>query len=124
MGNNAYKFTPQTEDNKGEVESSISNREVLKYWKLARPSTELRIRRTSMYQTMARHPEDSVLAMAAAFGKIREEEKRQFPDPIVDNCVTEYATPWALQFQEDLFFGAERNCAAKSILEDIDYHTF
>ena len=76
MGSKAYKFSPSTADNNGEVDSSLSNSEILKYWKLAQPSTEIRIRRITMYQTMARCPEDSVLDMAAAFGKMREEENR------------------------------------------------
>ena len=53
-----------------EVVQQIPNQCVLRYWKVATIRTELVVRRLRMYQTMARHPEDSVLPMAAAFGKI------------------------------------------------------
>ena len=65
-----------------------------------------------MYQSMAQHPQDSVLPMAAAFGKMRGESVHLM-DPIIDGYVTEDATPWAKQFQEDLDYWCEA-------IEDVD----
>ena len=38
--------------------------------------------------------------MAAAFGKMKG-ESCHLQDPIIDGYVTEDATPWAMQFQDD-----------------------
>ena len=49
---------------------------------------------------MTKHPDDSVLPMAAAFGKIQG-ESQNIQDPVVDGYITADATPWAKQFQQD-----------------------
>ena len=65
-----------------------------------------------MYQSMARHPQDSVLPMAAAFGRIKG-ESTNLQDPVVDGYISEDATPWAKQFKDDFDYW----CAA---IDDVD----
>ena len=61
---------------------------------------------------MARHPQDSVLPMAAAFGRIKG-ESTNLQDPVVDGYISEDATPWAKQFKDDFDYW----CAA---IDDVD----
>ena len=65
-----------------------------------------------MYQSMAKNPQDSVLPMAAAFGRMKG-ESCHLQDPIIDGYVTEDATPWAKQFQDDFDYWCEA-------IEDVD----
>ena len=84
------------------VTRQAPNAVVLRYWKIPTLKIELMIRRICMYQTMALHPEDSILLMATAFGKIRAKTEAGIGDPVSDSYTTDDATPWAGQFRDDL----------------------
>ena len=70
----------------------MPNQCVLRYWKMPTVRPELVVRRLCMYQSMARHPQDSVLPMAAAFGRMKG-ESMHLQEPIVDGYVSEDAPP-------------------------------
>ena len=100
MGKKAVTLEWNEMKGKLEVVKQVPNQCVLRYWKMPTVRTELVVRRLCMYQSMARHPQDSVLPMAAAFGKMKGESVH-LQDPIIEGYVSEDATPWAKQFQED-----------------------
>ena len=78
----------------------IPNQCVLRYWKVATIRTELVTRRLRTCQAMARHPEDSALPMAAAFGEIKG-ESAELLNAIQNGHITQNATPWAYQFRDE-----------------------
>ena len=104
MRKKAIRWETNPETGEFQVKSTVSNEAVLRYWKLVSIRTELRIRRISMYQARAAHPKHSVPPMGAAFGRIRGEEDAVIPDPIQQDSIMDTATPWALQFHDDIIF--------------------
>ena len=85
--------------------------------------TELVVRRLCMYQSMAKNPHDSVLPMAAAFGKMKGEAEH-LQDPIVDGYITDDATPWAIQFQEDFSYWCEAIEEVDIFFSEYEYRYF
>ena len=124
MGKKAYTFEKNPNTGVPEVKKTISNAAVRKYWKLPSVQTELRIRRITMYKTMAAHPLDSVLPMAAAFGQMRAEQQRGMAAPINNDNITETATPWAKQFQDDILKWAAHNAEVQNILAEVQNRVF
>ena len=90
-------------DQSGQVVSSMSNLDVLRFWKLSTCSTELAIRRLKWYQHMVLYKDDSWLPIAAIFGHCRGEANLGIPAGVVDGriAVNAGATPWAAQFAAD-----------------------
>jgi hypothetical protein len=90
-------------DENGMVTSSLSNRQVLRRWRIAPCKTELLVRRHRWYQTWAKFPMDSVAPLTTVFGHVRLEKGSGLPPGVkgyvvqLDSC-----TPWARQFVEDL----------------------
>ena len=84
MGKKAVVLEWEASSGKYVVAKQIPNQCVLRYWKIATVRTELMVRRIRMYQSMAQYPEDSVLPMAAAFGKMKGEDPA-LANP-VENC--------------------------------------
>ena len=112
MGKRAITLEWNQKKNKLEVVKQVPNQCVLRYWNIPTVRTELVVRRLCMYQSMAKTPQDSVLPMAAAFGGMKG-ESCHLQDPIIDGYVTEDATPWAKQFQDDFDYWCEA-------IEDVD----
>ena len=108
---------------KYEVVKQIPNQCVLRYWKIATVYTELVVRRIRMYQSMAQYPEDSVLPMAAAFGKMKGEDPA-LANPVENGQITEDATPWAKQFAEDLRYWCRAIDDIDAMFAEYDYRFF
>ena len=106
-----------------DVVKQVSNQCVLRYWNIPTIRTELVVRRLCMYQSMAKNPQDSVLPMAAAFGRMKGEEEH-LQDPISDGYITEDATPWALQFQEDFNYWCEAIEEVEIFFSEHEYRYF
>ena len=101
----------------------VSNEAVLRYWNIPTIRTELIIRRIRMYQSLAENPKDSVLPMAAAFGKIQGDSSHLQP-PIMHGRITQDATPWAQQFQADMEFWCTNNEDANELFQPHQYRFF
>ena len=110
-------------DGRMDVVKQIPNQCVLRYWNISTVRTELVVRRLCMYQSMAKNPQDSVLPMAAAFGKMKGEAEH-LQDPIVDGYITEAATPWAIQFREDFDYWCEAIEEVNIFFSECDYRYF
>ena len=106
-----------------DVVKQVPNQGVLRYWNIPTVRTELVVRRLCMYQSMARNPQDSVLPMAAAFGRMKGEAEH-LQDPIVDGYITEDATPWAIQFQEDFNYWCEAIEEVDIFFSEYEYRYF
>ena len=76
-----------------------------------------------MYQSMAQYPEDSVLPMAAAFGKMKGEDSA-LANPIENGQIIEDATPWAKQFAEDLRYWCRAIDDIDAMFAEHDYRFF
>ena len=76
-----------------------------------------------MYQSLAENPHESVLPMAAAFGRIQGDSPLLQP-PIVNGRITEDATPWAQQFQDDMGFWCTNNEDANELFQPDQYRFF
>ena len=76
-----------------------------------------------MYQSLAKYPEDSVLPMAAAFGKIQGDSPHLHP-PVQHGRITQDATPWAQQFQTDMEFWCTNNEDADALFQPDQYRFF
>ena len=123
MGKRAVQLSldPKTQEYK--VENRISNAAVLKYWKISTIRTELAVRRIRMYQSLAANPQDSVLPMAAAFGRIHGDSTLLQP-PVLDGRITKDATPWAKQFQDDMEFWCDYHEEANELFQPDGYKFF
>ena len=95
-----------------DIVKQVPNQCVLRYWNIPTVRTELVVRRLCMYQSIANNPLDSVLPMAAAFGKMKGEAEH-LQNPVVDGYITEDATPWARQLRDDFDYWCEA-------VEDVD----
>ena len=123
MGKRAVQLSLNPRTKEYEVEKQISNETVLRYWNIATIRTELIIRRIRMYQSLAENPHESVLPMAAAFGRIQGDSPLLQP-PIVNGRITEDATPWAQQFQDDMGFWCTNNEDANELFQPDQYRFF
>ena len=112
MGKKAMTLEWNAKENRMDIVKQVPNQCVLRYWNIPTVRTELVVRRLCMYQSMAKNPLDSVLPMAAAFGKMKGEAEH-LQDPVVDGYITEDATPWARQFRDDFDYWCEA-------VEDVD----
>ena len=61
----AIKGKSLSRDAEGKVVNNMTNEQVLNYWDMATTKTELRVRRLKWLQTMAEHPIDNVMPLAA-----------------------------------------------------------
>ena len=61
--------------------------------------------------------------MAAAFGRIHGDSPLLQP-PVLNGRITEDATPWAQQFQEDMEFWCEYHEEAKDLFQSDGYKFF
>ena len=123
MGARAVQLRFNHSTKQYEVEKQVSNEAVLRYWNIPTIRTELVIRRIRMYQSLAKYPEDSVLPMAAAFGKIQGDSPHLHP-PVQHGRITQDATPWAQQFQADMEFWCTNNEDADALFQPDQYRLF
>ena len=123
MGKRAVQLFFNHSTGQYEVEKQVSNETVLRYWNIPTILTELIIRRIRMYQSLAENPKDSVLPMAAAFGKIQGDSSHLQP-PIMHGRITQDATPWAQQFQADMEFWCTNNEDANELFQPHQYRFF
>ena len=89
-------------DENGHITNTMSNAEVLKWWKLGTAEIELTIRRLRWLQSMSRDTSRHNLVLCAIFGHTRGEQKGGIPAGVVERkIVIENATPWAIQVASD-----------------------
>ena len=78
---------------------TLTNKEVLRFWKLAPCDVEARVRRLKWAQTLLQDPSHHAQVLTAMFGKLPAE-----PSPTLgpDGEITPEANPWAVRWMEDL----------------------
>lgn len=100
MKGRAHTQTTLT-DNTGEqtitVHRTMTNQQVLRWWKLPDISTELRIRRMRMYVRWAQYPEDHDQVLAVVVGPMSFE----YAPPVHKHKITTFAHPWLKQLDQD-----------------------
>ena len=100
-----------------EVTRSLTNHQVLKYWRLAPLEVEARVRRFKQYQTWAAAPEHHTQALAAVFGTTRLDEKHN-RQRLTEGRINEASTPWAKQFERDI-----KEVQDKDFFSEVTYST-
>eukprot|EP00959_Pyramimonas_sp_CCMP1952_P041076 858849-Pyramimonas_sp.AAC.1 len=81
---------------------SISNEEVLRYWKMAPLEVELRARRIKWYQRWVQRPDQHLAEWAALFGTMGIEQDRGIQIVGGDARLTQHACPWARRVIDDI----------------------
>ena len=78
---------------------TLTNKEVLRFWKLAPCDVEARVRRLKWAQTLVQDPSHHAQVLTAMFGKLPAEPSATL-NP--DGEITPEANPWAVCWMEDL----------------------
>ena len=103
IGRIALKGKATMKDEDGHITNTMSNAEVLRWWKLGTAETELTIRRLRWLQSMSRDPSRHNLVLCAIFGHTRGEQKAGIPAGVVEGKIDiDNGTPWAIQIASDL----------------------
>ena len=82
----------------GRVRTS-TNKEVLRFWKLAPCDVEAWVRRLKWAQTLVQDPSHHAQVLTAMFGKLPAEPSATLKP---DGEITPEANPWAVRWMEDL----------------------
>ena len=77
----------------------MTNKEVLRFWKLAPCDVEARVRRLKWAQTLVQDPSHHAQVLTAMFGKLPAEPSSTLGP---DGEITPEANPWAVRWMEDL----------------------
>ena len=78
---------------------TLTNKEVLRFWKLAPCDVEARARRLKWAQTLVQDPSHHAQVLTAMFGKLPSEPSSTLGP---DGEITPEANPWAVRWMEDL----------------------
>ena len=78
---------------------TLTNKEVLRFWKLAPCDVEARVRRLKWAQTLVQDPSHHAQVLTAMFGKLPAESSATL-NP--EGELTPEANPWAVRWMEDL----------------------
>ena len=78
---------------------TLTNKEVLRFWKLAPCDVEARVRRLKWAQTLVQDPSHHAQVLTAMFGKLPAESSATLNS---EGELTSEANPWALRWMEDL----------------------
>ena len=78
---------------------TLTNKEVLRFWKLAPCDVEARVRRLKWAQTLVQDPSHHAQVLTAMFGKLPAEPSATLTP---DGEVTPEANPWAVRWMEDV----------------------
>ena len=78
---------------------TLTNKEVLRFWKLAPCDVEARVRRLKWAQTLVQDPSHHAQVLTAMFGKLPAEPSSTLGP---DGEITPEANPWAVRWMEDL----------------------
>ena len=78
---------------------TLTNKEVLRFWKLAPCDVEARVRRLKWAQTLVQDPSHHAQVLTAMFGKLPAESSATLNS---EGELTPEANPWALRWMEDL----------------------
>ncbi|CAK0827033.1 unnamed protein product, partial [Prorocentrum cordatum] len=93
---------------------SLTNAEVLAYWKIARAEVALRVRRLKWPQQAAKDRNGNAQLSAAMFGTISGQALQTVSD---DGALSSQANPWAKRAQEDVNQLINCSVEAQSLLE-------
>ena len=88
----------------GTVHKGLSNKEVLRHFRLSSAATELVIRRLKWMQQMARHPAEHNLVLCSMLGTCQGELAAGCSPCVQDDVISneQGTNPWALQAVRDL----------------------
>ena len=78
---------------------TMTNKEVLRFWKLAPCDVEARVRRLKWAQTLVQDPSHPAQVLTAMFGKLPAESS---PTLGPDGELSPDANPWAVRWMADL----------------------
>ena len=94
-----YGWCSSTEGGEHGQVRTLTNKEVLRFWKLAPCDVEARVRRLKRAQTLVQDPSHHAQVLTAMFGKLPAKSSATLNS---EGELTPEANPWALRWMEDL----------------------